>query len=109
MSKRVGTKSNYANGIKAENAVKKIYQTKGWNVKQSPGSRGAADLKCTKDNKSHFVQVKSSEKNTAKISSREIGRVKLAATKNSATSVIAKVDSKGTSICYAKTGGTVHL
>ncbi len=110
MSKR-GTKSNYNQGIKAENKVKYIYETNGYNVIQSPGSRGAADLKCTRGNITHFVQVKSSNNTTNPyISNGEIGRLKLTSTKNNATPIIAKIGSDNNiNIKYARNGLNAHL
>lgn len=86
----------------------KMYQNEGYHVKQSPGSRGAADLVCTKGNKTHFVQVKATKSDrTPYISGHETGRLKSTATRNDATAVIAKVNNKGVDIFYAKTGGGV--
>lgn len=105
-----GKSSNYARGIKAENKVAASYRANGWSVKQSPGSRGAADLKCTsKSGTTHYVQVKSSHSGTARIASSEVGRLKSTATRNGATAVIAKVDPGQFNIAYAKTGSSVKL
>ena len=61
---------------------------KGFSVQQSAGSMGAADLKCTKGNKCHYVQVKTTTKpSNAPHISRELGRLKSTATRNGATSV----------------------
>ena len=43
-----GYSSNYASGIRAEKSIASTYRSNGWSVYQSPGSRGAADLKCQK-------------------------------------------------------------
>lgn len=104
-----GYSSNYASGIRAENRVASTYRASGWTVKQSAGSRGAADLKCTKGATTHFVQVKSSTTGYPYISGHEIGRLKSTATRNDATSVIAKVTSSTTSIQYAKTASAVKM
>ncbi len=110
MSKK-GYSSNYSTGIRAEKLVASSYRAAGWKVIQSAGSRGAADLKCSKgDRTPHFVQVKSSTTSTKPyISSSEMGRLKSTATRNNATSVIAKVHNGSTSISYAKTGYSVKL
>lgn len=109
MSKK-GNSSNYASGIRAEKKIASSYQDAGWKVTQSAGSRGAADLKCSKGKTTHYVQVKSSQTSTKPyISSSEIGRLKSTATRNDATSVIAKVHNGSTSINYAKTGNSVNL
>jgi Holliday junction resolvase len=110
MSKR-GSQSNYSKGIGAEKKVASSYKSSGWSVTQSAGSRGAADLKCTKGSTTHYVQVKSTSNTTSKpyISSSEIGRLKSTATKNGATSVIAKVTPNDTSVKYAKTGSVVKF
>lgn len=110
MSKK-GTKSNYNSGIRAENKVKKMYEINGYNVIQSPGSRGAADLKCTRGNTTHFVQVKSSaQSSNPYISNGEIGRLKLTSTKNNATPVIAKIGpNNNINIRYARNGSIAHI
>ena len=109
MSKK-GFESNYASGIRAENYVSSMYKISGWSVKQSPGSRGAADLKCTKGDKIHFVQVKSSSTGAKPyISSSEIGKLKSTATKNSATSVVATIHGGKAAIKYAKTGKSIKF
>ena len=93
MSSKKGSQSNYASGIRAENKVKNAYKSAGFSVTQSAGSRGAADLKCTRDSTTHYVQVKSTSNasSTPYISNAEVGRLKSTATRNGATSVIAKV------------------
>ena len=108
-SNRVGSKSNYAVGIRAENKIKAAYKHAGYSVNQSPGSRGAADLICKRGSTIHYVQVKTSQTGTAYISNKESGRVKMTATKNHATAVIAKIDKNGTKICYAKNKSVVNL
>lgn len=100
-----GYQSNYYIGIRAEKIIERIYKKNGWNVLQSPGSRGAADLICTKNDVSHYVQCKSSTvTNNPEISNEEIGRLKSTATKNNATAIIAKIGANGKKeIIYAKT------
>ena len=104
-----GYYSNYATGIRAENHVANHYKSNGWSVIQSAGSRGAADLKCTKGDVQHYVQVKSSTSGNPYISNHEIGRLKSTATRNDATSVIAKVTPDSTTIQYAKIDKNVKL
>jgi Holliday junction resolvase len=109
MSKK-GYSSNYSAGVRAENNVAKTYRSNGWSVQQSAGSRGAADLKCTNGSTTHYVQVKSSSTNASPyISSSELGRLKSTATRNNATSVVAKVHNGTQDINYAKTGSKVRL
>lgn len=110
MSKK-GAASNYSKGVAAERKVASQYRSNGWTVIQSAGSRGAADLKCTNGNKTHFVQVKStgSPTRTPYISSSEQGRLKSTATRNGATSVVAKVTPSGTNVMYAKSGANVKF
>lgn len=55
-----GYHSNYSTGIRAENKVEKKITNEGYRVKQSAGSRGAADLICIKNDRKLYVQVKSS-------------------------------------------------
>lgn len=105
-----GYSSNYATGIRAEKSVASSYRDAGWKVSQSAGSRGAADLKCSKGNTTHFVQVKSSQTASKPyISSSEIGRLKSTATRNDATSVVAKVHNGSTTISYAKSGHAIKF
>lgn len=107
-----GARSNYKIGIRAENKVKKLYESNGFDVQQSAGSRGAADLKCTKGNKCHYVQVKTTTKpsNTPYIPPGELGRLKSTATRNGATSVVAKVPCNGEpKLTYAKNNNSVNL
>lgn len=106
---KVGYNSNYSTGIRAENKVASTYRASGWLVNQSAGSRGAADLKCTRGDTTHYVQVKSSTSGSPYISNHEIGRLKSTATRNNATAVIAKVTSNTTSIQYAKTASVVKM
>lgn len=110
MSKK-GAASNYSKGVTAERKVASQYRSNGWSVKQSAGSRGAADLQCTKGDRTLFVQVKStsSPTRTPYISSSEQGRLKSTATRNGATSVIARVTPNGTSVVYAKNGASVKF
>ncbi len=105
-----GRNSNYKSGIRAENKVAQAYKAKGYNVKQSPGSRGINDLTCKKGNTTHYVQVKSSKVvgRTPHISPKDVGRLKSTSTRNNATSVIAKVNASGKmDIKYAKGGRRV--
>jgi len=109
MSKR-GSTSNYSTGIRAEKSVASTYSSHGWSVKQSPGSRGAADLTCSKGSVTHYVQVKSSTTSAKPyISSSEAGRLKSTATRNDATSVVAKVHHGAQNISYAKSGHAVKF
>jgi Holliday junction resolvase len=107
----IGYNSNYATGIRAEKKVANEYKKEGWDVVQSAGSRGAADLKCTKGTVKHHVQVKSSTvNNTPYISNHEVGRLKSSATRNDAISVIAKVGKSGdVDIKYAKSKRDVKM
>jgi hypothetical protein len=107
-----GYNSNYKTGIRAENRICRIYESKGWDVKQSAGSRGAADLVCKKGDKTHYVQCKTVTKpyNSPHISNKEKGRVKLTATKNNATAIVAKVGYDGRAkINYAKNDNKAKL
>jgi Holliday junction resolvase len=108
---KTGYNSNYNTGIRAENKIKNEYKEAGYFVKQSAGSRGPYDLKCTKNNITHYVQVKSSTVlNNPYISNSEIDRLKSTATKNNAISVIAKVYQKGdTTIKYAKNNKNINF
>jgi hypothetical protein len=108
-----GYNSNYKTGIRAENRIRRIYESNGWSVKQSAGSRGAADLVCKKNGRTpHYVQCKTVTKpyNSPHISNKEKGRVKLTATKNNATAIVAKVGYDGRAkINYAKNDNKAKL
>jgi hypothetical protein len=95
-----------SNTITAQEKIAKDYRDKGWEVSQP---HGTADLKCNKGNVTHFVKVDKSDKpNKSDLNTKNVGVLKMTATKNNATSVIAKVDKDGNSkITYAKTGSKV--
>jgi Holliday junction resolvase len=60
-SHQTGSKSNYAQGMKAEKQVMSVLKQTGYSsVKQSAGSRGTYDIVATKNNQHHGFQVKSS-------------------------------------------------
>ncbi len=69
----------------------------GAKVRLSPASRGAADLTATfSSTRSWKVQVKSSRGNsTASPSRRDLGRLKISASRSGATPVVASVTPKG--------------
>ena len=111
MEVKTGYHSNYRCGIRAENIIKRMYVKNGWEVEQSVGSRGVADLICEKGNTSHYVQCKSSiVNNNPKISTEELGRLKSTATRNNATAIVAKIGVSGDKVIkYAKTNLDVVL
>ncbi len=94
-------KSNAKPTITAQEKVANEYRDKGWDVSQP---KGATDLKCSKGSVTHYVKVDKSDKpNTSDLSNKSVGVLKMTATKNNATSVIAKVDKDGnTNVKYAK-------
>ncbi len=87
-------------GQRKEAKVARQLRGHGASVKVSPGSRGAADLKATfPSGKSWNIQVKASRLGTpASPSAKDLGRLKISASRNGATPVIAKVNQ--TSISY---------
>jgi hypothetical protein len=98
--------NNSRYGIKKEHKVARQLRGHGATVKVSPGSRGAADLKAKfPSGKSWNIQVKSSRSGTAASpSAKELGRLKIGASKSGATPVVAKVTPKGTSYKSARSG-----
>lgn len=96
-------------GRRQEHKVARQLRGHGAKVSMSPGSRGAADLKARfPSGKSWNVQVKSSRSGTpASPSARDLGRLKISASRSSATPVVAKVTPKGTSYRSARSGRQV--
>ena len=93
-------------GQRKELKVARQLRGHGASVKISPGSRGAADLKATfPSGKSWNVQVKSSRDGTpASPSAKELGRLKISASRSGATPVVAKVDKNGIAYRSARSG-----
>ena len=93
-------------GRRQEQKVARQLRSHGAKVSMSPGSRGAADLKARfPSGKSWNVQVKSSRSGTpASLSAKELGRLKISASRSTATPVVAKVTQKGTSYKSARSG-----
>ena len=93
-------------GMKKEEKVARSLRGSGAKVEKSPGSRGAADLKATFPSGTKWnVQVKASR--TSKVhspSARDLGRLKISASRSGATPVIAKVTPKGINYESARTG-----
>jgi len=100
------TMNQYGYGRRKENQVARSLRGKGASVKVSPGSRGAADLRVSfSPTRKWNVQVKSSRGSSpASPSSREMGRLKISASRRGATPVVAKVTSKGTTYTSARSG-----
>lgn len=93
-------------GQKAENRVAISLKRSGANVKQSPGSRGSADVIANwPTGKEWMVQVKYSGKGKpADLSTREIKNLTSRAERNNATPVIAKVIPEKITYTSAKSG-----
>jgi hypothetical protein len=93
-------------GSRQEQKVARQLRGHGAKVSMSPGSRGAADLKARfPSGKSWNVQVKSSRSGTpASPSAKDLGRLKISASRSSATPVVAKVTPKGTSYKSGRSG-----
>lgn len=79
----------------------------GARVQVSPGSRGAADVKARfPSGKAWNVQVKSSRTGMpASPSAKELGRLKISASRSGATPVVAEVTPRGTIYRSARSGG----
>ena len=93
-------------GQRQEQRVARQLRGHGARVQVSPGSRGAADVKARfPSGRSWNVQVKSSRlKTAASPSAKELGRLKISASKSGATPVVATVTPKGTSYRSARSG-----
>lgn len=93
-------------GQRKELKVARQLRGHGASVKISPGSRGAADLKVSfPSGKSWNVQVKSSRNGTpASPCARDLGRLKISASRSGATPVVAKVDRNGIAYRSARSG-----
>ena len=91
-------------GRRQEQKVARQLRGHGAKVELSPGRRGAADLKAKfPSGRSWNVQVKSSRSGTAASpSAKELGRLKISASRSGATPVVAKVTPKGTSYRSAR-------
>ena len=93
-------------GHRQEQKVTRQLRGHGAKVKMSPGSRGAADLKARfPSGKSWNVQVKSSRSGTpASPSAKDLGRLKISASRSRATPVVTKVTPKVISYKSARSG-----
>jgi hypothetical protein len=93
-------------GQRQEQKVARQLRGHGAKVQISPGSRGAADLKARfPSGKAWNVQVKSSRAGIpASPSPKGLGRLKISASRSSATPVVAKVTPKGISYKSARSG-----
>lgn len=106
------TVNQFGYGRRKEHKVAKSLRGKGASVKVSPGSRGAADLRVSfSPTRKWNVQVKSSRGSSpaspSSPSSRDMGRLKISASRSGATPVVAKVTPKGTTYKSARTGRTL--
>lgn len=103
-SEKLMKDSRYGRG--QEQKVARQLRGHGAKVTMSPDSRGAADLKASFPSGRFWnVQVKSSRSETAAApSAKELGRLKISASKSGATPVVAKVTPKGTSYRSARSG-----
>ena len=100
------TMKNSRYGHRQEQKVARQLRGHGAKVTMSPGSRGAADLKVSfSSGRSWNVQVKSSRSGTAASpSAKELGRLKISASRSGATPVVAKVTPKGISYRAVRSG-----
>jgi len=96
-------------GTKQELRVARQLRGHGAKVAVSPGSRGAADLKASfPSGRSWNVQVKSSRSGMpASPTAKELGRLKISASRSGATPVVAKVTPKDISYRSARSGKTL--
>lgn len=93
-------------GRRQELKVARQLRGHGARVQVSPGSRGAADVKARfPSGKAWNVQVKSCRRGMpASPSAKQLGRLKISASRSGATPVIAKVTPKGTFYRSARSG-----
>jgi len=84
-------------GIKKEQKVAQALRSRGASVIRSKGSKGASDLKAVFPSGTKWnVQVKATRSgSSSRPSSRDLGRLRQSAKKDSATAVIARVSPKG--------------
>jgi Holliday junction resolvase len=96
-------------GQRQERKVARQLRGHGAKVQISPVSRGAADVKARfPSGKAWNVQVKSSRAGMpASPSTKELGRLKISASRSGATPVVAKVTGKGISYRSARSGRTL--
>ena len=81
-------KSTYSKGRSAERLVKKKLESRGWLVRQSPGSRGPNDLYALKSGRKLLVQVKSGSASAGK---QEVRRLRAKARKVGGNALVMKV------------------
>jgi len=103
------TMKNSRYGHRQEVKVTRQLRGHGAKVSMSPASRGAADLKASfPSGRLWKVQVKSSRSGMpASPTAKELGRLKISASRSGATPVVAKVTPKGTSYRSARSGKTL--
>jgi len=97
-------------GQRQERKVARQLRGHGARVQVSPGSRGTADVKARfPSGKAWNVQAKSSRTGIpASPPAKELGRLKISASRSGATPVVAKVTPKGTSYRSARSGRTLE-
>jgi hypothetical protein len=102
----VNQMKNYRYGSKQEARVARSLRGYGAKVKRSPGSRGAADLRASfSPNRRWNVQVKSSRKQSpAWPSSKDMGRLKIGASRSRATPVVCRVTPRSIRYTSARNG-----
>lgn len=96
-------------GANKEQKVARSLRARGATVKESPDSRGAADLKAKFPSGTKWnVQVKSTRAGqAASPGPKDLGRLKQSATKEGATPVVAKVSPKSIDFESARSGKTL--
>lgn len=96
-------------GARGERLVKELYEKAGFEVYQSPGSRGAADLKARKPGgPAHNIQVKASSQGQPAYPSREeIRRLKISAARDGAVPVLAQVSGNDVKLISLRSGRPV--
>lgn len=98
------TNDRYTEGRRAEQRVAAQLRRHGASVEISPGSRGAADLKAQFPNRQWLVQVKSGENPPNRLRGTDKQRLNSAATKRSATPVLARVSKEGIEYISTRSG-----
>ena len=93
-------------GIEKEKKIASTLKRMGAKVDTSSGSRGAADLKVKfPTGRKWAIQVKSTRSGKpAKPSTKDLGRLKISASKSGATPVVALVSPKGVDFVSARSG-----
>ena len=109
MSKLPKKKSQYSYGRRGEKSIAKKLRKKGYTVEVSQGSRGATDLRARKGSRRYNIQVKRTKKDRSpSVSPIDVRRLKISASRQKATPVIANIIRGKISFHSARSGKKIH-